>query len=75
VDCFVHQACSASAAVWFGPAPALCRRPSFDDVQDLSGTGKFFPPHEFMRQALNPLEIGGNYPLKLDPLKNVPMVL
>jgi hypothetical protein len=39
--------------------------PSFDDVQDLGGARKFFPAHEFMRQAFYPLEIGGNYPLRL----------
>jgi hypothetical protein len=29
----------------------LCRRPSFDNVQDLSGVRKFFPAYEVMRQA------------------------
>ena len=28
--------------------------PSFDDVQDLGSARKFFPAHEFMRQALYP---------------------
>jgi hypothetical protein len=34
---------------------------SMPDVQDLGGARKFFPAHEFMRQALYPLEIGGKY--------------
>src|SRR5258706_9963988 len=42
------------------------RRPSFDDVQNLSGARKFFPAHEFMRQTLYPIEVGGNYPLRLE---------
>jgi hypothetical protein len=47
------------------PSVALRRRPSFDDVQNLSGVHKFFPAREFKRQTLYPVEVGGNYPLRL----------
>ncbi len=60
-----RRACCGAATVGAEPSVTLCRRPSFDDVQDLGGARKFFPAHEFMRQALYPLEIGGNYPLRL----------
>jgi hypothetical protein len=57
---------TADNTLWRAPpSVTICRRPSFDDVQNLSGACKFFPAHEFMRQAPYPLEIGGNYPLRL----------
>jgi len=59
--CRRRRACCGAATVGAEPSVTLCRRPSFDDVQDLGGARKFFPAHEFMRQALYPLEIGGNY--------------